>query len=306
MRKQDTGWRDELLGVRHISWGFQAPAPGLTLPMIEYDRGEPLALISYQSRAWPLPKGAEVAATYRAFGALYREDGPSLPFLTARYDTSSWAFQVIAHNPAARDFLDRDGWVSMTERQFVSNLYRLRGRHAPDLAPYGVDFSDTPWPDDSDPVESPVERWRGQLMSTRRRNYEPVAQVRPGWRNPCVDVDFAVIDRNDRVAAVVDYKAPGARIGLGSTNVRALSRLRTDYGRPSTIVPAFVVRYEPDRNGWRFAVHCANAPARNLLAYALGATDGRTEALAETIAGTEWTDLLEAEWVAVLKVAREL
>jgi len=224
-----------------------------------------------------------------------------------QYDVRNWSYRVFGHNDAARSFLDRSGWTKMTEQQFVLNLYRLRGRHAPNLAAYGVSFSDAEWADEEPSVNRVViEDWPHQLMSTRRRCFEPVGQTRMTWRNPCLDVDLAVVDRYDRVALVVDYKGPSARIHLSSANLTALSGLLTSRGvRVDMAVPAMLVSYAPMSPEWAVKVHCLNQSARMHLSYVLGA-DGTPEQLAEAVAGIGWVDLSEGQWQQVLNVARDL
>lgn len=316
-RRLDSGWRDESLAVRHSSWGFDAPAPGMTFPMIEYDRGEPLAVISYIRRGVQLPTGSEVMSAYNAFGSLYRETGDQQPFFTVMYDPRNWSYKMFGHNESARSFLDTSpylargsGWVRMTEKQFANNLYRLRGRYAPDLSAYGVTPSEELWPElEPDVWSGTGEAWPGQLMSERRRNFEPVGQTRMTWRNPCLDIDLAVTDQDGHVALVVDYKAPGARINVTNTNAAAMSKLYVTSRSYRVAVPAMVVRYEPDSAFWKFRVHCLNKSARHHLAYTLGcmpSVDADMDTMAKTIAGVEWVDLTEAEWCAVLRVAREV
>lgn len=306
-RRLDTGWRDGLLNVRHSYWGHESPAVGMKFPMIEYDRGEPLAVISYQRRGEPLPVGREVANAYRAFGRLHRKTGEQLPFFTVQYDVRNWSYRVFAHNDPARQFLGL-GWTKMTETEYVRNLYRLRGRHAPDLAAYGVSFGTDRWDSLDDPAEplQVLEDWPHQLMSARRRNFEPVGQTRMTWRNPCLDVDLAVVDRDDNVALVVDYKAPSARINLTSTNMQALGGLYATRGlRGGVGVAAMLVSYQPTKPQWGFRVHCLNQSARMHLSYVLGG-EGTPEQLAEAVAGIEWVDVTEAQWRSVLDAARDL
>ena len=304
-RRLDTGWRDGLLNVRHAYWGHEAPATGMKFPMVEYDRGEPLAVMSYQRRG-ELPSGRDAVAAHTAFGRLHRVTGEQLPFFTVQYDVRNWSYRLFAHNDSARQFLG-SGWTKMSEQQFVRNLYRLRGRHAPDLAAYGVSFSDEPWPEEEPSANRVViEDWPHQLMSTRRRCFEPVGQTRMTWRNPCLDVDLAVVDRYDRVALVVDYKAPGAKVNLSSTNLKALSGLLTSRGaRADMAVPAMLVCYEQIKPEWTVKVHCLNQSARMHLSYVLGA-DGTPEQLAEAVAGIDWVDLSEGQWRSVLDAARDL
>lgn len=308
MRRLDSGWRDKTLADRHQLLGFDSPAAGMELPMVEYDRGEPVAIMNYLPRNLPLPNGPQAVATYEAFGRLHRDTGEQLPFFTVQYDVRNWAFRLFGHNEPAQDFLRGAGtpWVRMTEWQFVNALYRLRGRYMPDLAPFGVDFSTDPWIETEPSPEPLVERWPGQLMSRRRREHEPVTQVRASWRNPCVDIDLAVVDMDRQVTAIVDYKAPGAKPNLASTNVAALSSLRVRQPQQSWTmpVPCFVTCYEPEPDGWLFHVAPVNPAARNLLSYALSVTKDN-ERLARVIAGEgEWYDLAEDEWRGVLNCAR--
>lgn len=305
MRKHDTGWRDSMLGVWHNRHGFTVPAPGMVLPMVEYDKGEPLALISYLNRTDELPRGEEVAQAYHAFGQLHRATGEQLPFMSAQYDRRNWAMRVFGHNTAAHDFLGTRDWVTMSEQQFSDNLYRLRGRFVPDLAPYGVTFRKDGWISTEPSPDAEREVWPGAFMSQRRRNYEPGVQVRLTWRNPCTDVDFAVVDGTGSVALVVDYKAPGARTNLSSSNVAALSTLHTNTGGGQWNVPTMVVKYQPTRPKWAFAVHCANREAFQLMAYVLAPSED-DETTARVIANAEWVELTEAQWLSVLRCAQNL
>ncbi len=311
MRRYDTGWRDQTLAVRHQHWDIPFPAAGMQLPMIEYDRGEPLAVLDYQPRNERLPTGPAVAAAYEALGRLYRKTGEQLPFLTVQYDVRNWAFRLYPHNKSAVEFLDVQpndpdgGWRRMTEAQFVANLYRLRGRYVPDLASFGVTFESSSWIGTRPAPEPLAEKWKGALISQRRRNYEPVAQTRMNWRNPCVDIDLMVVDQDRHPALFVDYKAPGARIGLDSTNMKAISDVKTVRGGQPFTVPAMVVSYETTRPEWKIRVHCLNHSARRHLAYVLGCHDDMDK-LAKTIAGSKWVDLSEGQWTDVLRCARDL
>jgi hypothetical protein len=307
-RRYDTGWRDGMLSVRHFTWGHPFPVAGMEFPMVEYDRGEPLAVISYVRRGQDLPRGSQVSSAYSAFGTLHRKTGEQLPFFTVSYDSRNWAYSVFPHNPSAREFLSRPaGWVHMTELQFVDSLYRLRGRYRPELAAYGVDLATDEWIEsEPSPDRAVTESWRHQLMSSRRRGFEPVAQTRPSWRNPCVDIDLAVIDKTGDVALLVDYKSPGAKVNPKTTNMQAMSSLHSYRGTP---VAAMLVSYEPTtaplRAGWVFRVYCLNQSARLHLAYTLGPSDDY-ETAARAIGGAEWVDLSEQQWRDVLNAARDL
>jgi hypothetical protein len=304
-RKADSGWRDSLLTVRHRYYGFEAPAAGMVLPMIEYDRGKAVGVVSYHRVGTETPKGSAEAAAHRAFGKLVDGNGLGpMPFLTAFYDPCDWSMAVFPHNDAAKSLVGRSGWLKVAERDFAALLYKMRGRVLPDLSPYGVTWNET-MRDDGYQVD-PGESWPGQAMSERRRGYEPTLSVPFRLRVPCLDVDLAVIDESERVAALVDYKAKGNRnIELDHANFKALASITTDVNG-ATSVPAFVVEYMPVKPAWEFRVHCLNASARLLLAYALGATNASVAALAHTVAGDEWVFLSEAEWTGVLRCARDV
>lgn len=312
-RRSDTGWRDTLLGTRHERWGFHAPAAGMVLPMIEYDRGKAVGIVSYQPLGDNLPTGADVARAYRAFGCLRDTSAMGeLPFLTARYDVRDWSMDVFPHNDAAVRLmgLAAPRWAKLAEADFAALLYKMRGRQLPDLRPYGVTWN-TGWTRSyaaDVPVVDGFERWPGEPMSVRRRNYEPLVSVPFSQRVPCLDIDFAVIDHEERVAMLVDYKAArgsGSQVDTSHSNYTALASL-TSGGLSGHNVPAFVAEYTPDRCGWTFRVNCLNKSARLTLAYALGAVGADVSALASTVAGAPWVALTETEWTDVLRCARDV
>lgn len=302
-RRYDSGWRDARLTEWHGDYGFLAPAPGITLPMIEYDRGVPVGIVSYTRRDVDLPSGGPVAKAYGALSNLTAELAVKgvLPFLTAVYDPATWAFQVRAHNAAGAALLPSDGtgWRALTEIEFVAVLYRMRSRHLPDLSKVGVEWLSEPWRDEQVPMWNLP--WPGADMSARRRDYEPVVPVAGHKRIPCVDIDFMVVDQDGNLALVVDYKSGMAKVNVDSTNMQALSSL----AGKSLVVPAMVVQYYPDQAGWSFKVTCLNKTARDLLSYALGHTVGSTTAMALVIGGQQ-VILNEDQWVDVLRVARDL
>jgi hypothetical protein len=309
-RRTDSGWRDTLLAERHRLNGFEAPAAGMTLPMIEYDRGKAVGIVSYGPVGSEKPRGPEVGAAYRAFGRLGDLGAwDTLPFLTARYDAATWSFELFPHNDAAQALLGQQSvaphWSKVTERTFAEVLYRMRGRELPDLSPYGVRWLDDFRPHTMTLPAAEFEKWPGQNLSTRRRNWEPAVSVPFSQRVPCLDIDFAVVGRDEHVAALVDYKAYGAKADLKHANYKALASLTT-FGSIAVNVAAFVAEYAPVKPAWEFRVHCLNQSARLLLAYALGATDASTPALASTVTGGEWIFLTEPEWYNVLRCARDM
>lgn len=310
MRKADSGWRDSYLAEWHSGHGFDVPAAGVTLPMVEYDRGVPVGVVNYLRRGHMLPGGPDVAATYTAYSRLYRLDGAPLPFLTCQYDPSNWAMRLFPHNLAAKQLLDAKDWVPVTEYEYVAKLYELRGRYIADELDASVVLNSGPW---SRFVRSGQftrpEVWPGEFMSQRRREYEPEHQTRFSQRNPCVDMDLAVVGRDGHLALVVDYKASGTRTARG-TNSQALSSLFTGHEGSLRTVPAMMVQYAPQNAAWGVRVHPLNLAAQQHLAFALGHTGAPVDLLAEVIgeAGEPdaWHELSESQWLDVLRVARDL
>ncbi len=298
-RRADSGWRDSRLPLVHDTWGVPLPAAGLGLPFLEYDRGEAVAVVNYIRRDRPLPNGAGgVGATYRALSELRGPMGTLLPFISVKYDPRNWAMNLFGHNDPARDLIGASGWVPMTEEHFVRLLYRLRGRQLPNLANHGVVLSTGEWIEGV--AALPPEGWAGQEMSVRRRGYEPEGQgVQFRTRNPCADIDLAVVgQKSGKVALVVDYKMTGAPINPGHKTHKAMSGL-TDLSGDQ--IPSMIVQYDPTGNRWRYDVWCLNAPAQALL-YGFMV---RTNALAPGHGScSTWTYVDEARWWQLLEEAQ--
>lgn len=308
-RKTDSGWRDEALNEWHVRNGFPCPAAGMVLPMIEYDRGQSVGLVNYVRRGENLPSGPDVAGMYRAFGDLHNDTGGKpLPFLTAAYDPRNWAMKVFPHNEAARSLMGTQGlaphWVAVTEHHFAAQLFAMRGRSLPDMFGYGVEWSTAPWMADNLEASRHEQPFPGADISARRRAYEPVVSAPMRVKLPCLDIDLAIADRDDKLSLVVDYKRPNATCDVKGTNATALASLARPVGPP---VAAMMTRYwGDDRNGRYFEAWPLNRSASRHLSYTLGAVDARPDVLAKAVAGDHWVRLTEDEWLSVLKVAKEL
>lgn len=303
MRRHDSGWRDARLNLLHAALDVPLPAAGMTLPFVEYDRGEALAVINYVRRDAPLPKGPDVGAAFAAFSRLRGPMGTQLPFFTAQYDPRNWAMRLFAHNDAAFSLIGTPQWLPVTEQHFVRLLYRLRGQTLPDLASWGVDLSTAPWLRFDG--QQKVTGWPGQDMSVRRRNYEPAPkQGAPGavhqlafrLRNPCTDIDLAVVGRSG-VALLVDYKLNGANINVRHKTHQAMSGILGADGAP---VPSMVVQYDPTGDRWKFSAYCLNDAAADLLTGVMTSTN----AVAMTWRPDDWVHLDERRWYAVLDAAQ--
>lgn len=296
MRRFDSGWRDARLPLVHSTIDVAVPAAGMTLPMVEYDRGEAVAIVNYIRRDLPLGKGPDIGKAYVALGALRSPIGARLPFFTVRYDPRNWAMQLFAHNDCARDLLGTSGWLPSTELHFARLLYRLRGRVLPELSGYGVEFSEASWLDYEGVMAE--TGWPGQDMSVRRRAYEPEgAGVTFGMRLPCADIDLAVVGRTGAVNLLVDYKLCNAYVDPEHATHKAMSNIRGDSGAR---VPSMIVRYDPAGDRWSFAVFCLNEPARDLL----GAVSYRRDESWFT-EPNGWLNLGEDYWFDVVRQARD-
>lgn len=272
------------------------PMAGMSLAMVEYDRGEALAVINYVRRDVPLTKGPDVGRAFAALGALRSPIGVQLPFLTVRYDPRNWAMQLFAHNDPARHLLGTGGWLPVTEQHFGRLLYRLRGRVMPDLEGYDVSFSTSPWLQYEGGM-SPIS-WPGQDMSVRRRAYEPEGGRVPfSLRNPCADIDLAVVGRSGAVSLLVDYKLEGASVDPRHHTHQAMSGI---LGPDGAAVPSMIVRYDPTGDRWKFQVHALNRPAEDMLVSVLLGTN----AVAPGWRPNEWTYLDEPRWFTVLELAQ--
>lgn len=127
VRQERTGWRCDAISARHRVWGFNCPAVDLDFVMVEYNRGQPVALIEYKERHAREPVIGH--PTYRALAMLAEGyiQGP-LPFFIAFYDAEDWWFRVLPVNEAARAHYAHCLDERLTEQRFVRSLYLLRKR----------------------------------------------------------------------------------------------------------------------------------------------------------------------------------
>jgi hypothetical protein len=126
VRQERTGWRDARISERHRQWGILLPAIDLDFVLIEYDRGRASALVEYKhERAQPQYPSHP---SYRALSDLGSKEG--IPVFGVRYaDDFSW-FRVSPLNRRAKAFVRCQ--AVMTEREWVSLLYRTKGRRMPE------------------------------------------------------------------------------------------------------------------------------------------------------------------------------
>lgn len=122
VREERTGWRDEGLSQRHRNWGYDCPAVDIDFLLIEYDNSMPVALVEYKNEQAQCPNFQN--ASYQAIINL--GDMANIPVFSVRYSSDFSWWEVYPLNSLAAD--NGYGMFELTEKQYVSFLYRLRGR----------------------------------------------------------------------------------------------------------------------------------------------------------------------------------
>ena len=122
VRHERTFWRDEGLSQRHRKWGWDCPMLDIDFLAVEFDKGEPVALVEYKNEYADVHYASH--PSYQALIKLGNRAG--LPVIACRYASDFSKWRVTALNGKAREIiperteLDEAGWVSL--------LYKIRGR----------------------------------------------------------------------------------------------------------------------------------------------------------------------------------
>lgn len=126
VRPERTGWRDPNLSPWHRKWGWDCPAVDIDFLFLEYDNGQPVALVEYKHER--ARKQYASHPTYQAMINLGTR--ANIPVFAARYkeDFSEW-FVVPLNGVAMKIQPER---IVMTEKKFVTFLYELRGKTPPE------------------------------------------------------------------------------------------------------------------------------------------------------------------------------
>jgi hypothetical protein len=127
VKQERTGWRDLALSARHRLWGWDCPAVDIDFLMIEYDNGSPIALVEYKNECAPTQYSNH--PSYRAMIEL--GTCSKIPVLAVRYKSDFSTFTVVPLNKFAKDLLPGAERKDMTEYEYVTFLYRIRGRKLP-------------------------------------------------------------------------------------------------------------------------------------------------------------------------------
>lgn len=120
-----TGWRDRAISERHRLYGGDCPMVDIDFPVIEYDQRRIVALIEYKLWGKPIDLGE---ASHEALRNLAHDI--DVPFVIAAYEPVAWNYYVVPASDNAWARLDGRPWT-LTERQYVRWLHRVRGRRAP-------------------------------------------------------------------------------------------------------------------------------------------------------------------------------
>jgi hypothetical protein len=119
------GWRDQALSERHRLYGLDCPAVDIDFLMLEYNYGQPVALIDYKFHV--LEQVDVEHPSLRAISIL--ADRGAIPFFVVRYWRSPWSYAVEPINVLANDVVQEQ--TEMSEVTFVRFLYDLRGSVPP-------------------------------------------------------------------------------------------------------------------------------------------------------------------------------
>lgn len=126
VRQERTGWRDQALSERHRRWGWDCPAVDVDFLFLEYDKGQPVALVEYKHERSPAQYASH--PSYQAMINL--GDRANIPVFAVRYEDTFTCWSVIPLNGIATEKLSER--AMMTEREWVTFLYELRGYTPPD------------------------------------------------------------------------------------------------------------------------------------------------------------------------------
>ena len=126
VRQERTGWRDQALSERHRKWGWDCPVVDLDFLVVEYDKGKAVAVVEYKHE-----KAEPQYASHPSYQAMIDlGNRAELPVMAVRYtgDFSQWC--VVPLNGIAKKWLPKR--TEMTEREWVTLLYNLRGYDPPE------------------------------------------------------------------------------------------------------------------------------------------------------------------------------
>lgn len=128
-RQERTGWRDESLSRRHREWGAEIHMTDIDFVAIEHLFGQPVAIVEFKRWGKDGLLGERVPDFSEINMKVLRNlaDASGVPFLVAIYEPRPWRFRIYRGNDFGSDVFPLTV-ANFSERSFVENLYRLRGR----------------------------------------------------------------------------------------------------------------------------------------------------------------------------------
>lgn len=126
VKQERSGWRDLELNNRHRKWGWDCPAVDLDFLFLEYDKGQPVCIVEYKHEKAALQFACH--PTYQAMINLGSRAG--IPVFAARYKGDFTEWIIVPLNKIAKEKLSER--KTMTEREWVTFLYELRGYTPPE------------------------------------------------------------------------------------------------------------------------------------------------------------------------------
>ena len=126
VKQERSGWRDLALSNRHRMWGWDCPAVDLDFLFLEYDKGQPVAIVEYKHE-----KASAQYASHPTYQAMINlGTRADIPVFAARYKGDFTEWIVVPLNDIAKEKLAQR--KNMTEREWVTFLYELRGYTPPE------------------------------------------------------------------------------------------------------------------------------------------------------------------------------
>lgn len=133
-----SGWRDAEFSEHRRIWGRDVPADDIDsfglddtdcgFNMVEYDRLRPKVLVEYTH--WQGEDSEKKVKKSNALMMTWMANKLEVPFLIVKYWPGSWVMEVMRVNEFAMKQFGQNGRAS--ELQYVTGLYRQRGRVIPE------------------------------------------------------------------------------------------------------------------------------------------------------------------------------
>jgi len=126
VREERSGWRDLDLSQRHRKWGWDCPAVDLDFLFLEYDKGKAVAIVEYKHE-----RAAPQYASHPTYQAMIDLGTRAhIPVFVCRYKSDFSEWLAVPLNEFAYERLPERR--TMTEREWVTFLYELRGYTPPE------------------------------------------------------------------------------------------------------------------------------------------------------------------------------